>query len=144
MRRCEEIHDSRTDPFALPNRADGDVSAAFLKQISERDPYAIHIMIWDGASFHPRNNDARIPDNVVVLRQPPYSPELNPVEKLWDMLRDWLCNRNWESLDELLEASTLWLKRFWEEPRNVLSLIGDGWMLHQANVCSQPYNTRKF
>ena len=50
-------------------------------------------MIWDGASFHPDNLDPRIPDNVVVLRQPPYSPELNPVEKLWDMLRDWLCNR---------------------------------------------------
>ena len=120
--------------FLYTNRADGDVSAAFLKQISERDPYTIHIMIWDGASFHPQNTDARIPENVVVLRQPPYSPELNPVEKLWDMLRDGLCNRRWKDLDELLEAATSWLKRFWEEPRRIYSLIGQGWMLSQANV----------
>ena len=74
------------------------MSAAFLRQISERDPYAIHIMIWDGASFHPNNTDARIPDNVVALKQPPYSPELNPVETLWDMRRDGLCIRRWTSL----------------------------------------------
>ncbi len=56
--------------FLYTNRADGDVSAAFLQHVSKRDPYAIHIMIWDGASFHPSNSDARIPENVVVLRQP--------------------------------------------------------------------------
>jgi len=120
--------------FLYTNRADGDMSEAFLKQISQRDPYAIHIMIWDGASFHPANTDPRIPDNVVVLRQPPYSPELNPVEKLWDMLRDWLCNRRWGSLEELLEAATYWLKNFWNEPKRIYSLVGDGWMRHQANV----------
>lgn len=120
--------------FLYTNRADGDVSAAFLKQISQRDLYAIHIVIWDGASFHPENTDPRIPDNVVVLKQPPYSPELNPVEKLWDMLRDWLCNRRWGSLDDLLEAATHWLRKFWEAPRRILSLVGGGWMLHQANA----------
>ena len=102
------------------------MSAAFLQQISKRDPCAIHIMIWDGASFHPGNTDARIPDNVVVLRQPPHSPELNSVEKLWDMLRDWLCNRRWHSLDELLEAATYWLKKFWNTPEQILSLVGNG------------------
>ena len=120
--------------FLYTNGANGDVSAAFLKQISDRDPYAIHIMIWDGASFHPSNLDPRIPENVVVLRQPPYSPELNPVEKLWDMLRDELCNRRWGSLNDLLAAAARWLKSFWSEPARVLSLIGDGWMLHQANA----------
>ena len=120
--------------FLYSNRADGDMSAAFLEQISKRDPYAIHIMLWDGASFHPLNKDPRLPDNVVVLRQPPYSPELNPVEKLWDMLRDWLCNRRWESLDELLEAATYWLEKFWNTPEGILSLVGNGWMRDQANV----------
>ncbi len=79
--------------FFYTNKADCDVSADFLAQISNRDPGAIHIVIWDGAGFHPQAGDARIPDNVVVVRQPPYSPELNPVERLWDQLRDGLCNR---------------------------------------------------
>jgi len=120
--------------FLYTNKADLDLSGAFLEQISQRDPYAIHLVIWDGAGFHPENGDARIPSNVVVMRQPPYSPELNPVEKLWDQLRDVLCNRSWRNLDELLEAATVWLKSFWEEPKRILSLIGDGWMLNQANV----------
>ena len=44
--------------FLYTNGADGDTSAAFLRQISNRDPYAIHVMIWDGAPFHPGNTDA--------------------------------------------------------------------------------------
>ena len=116
------------------NGVRGETSISFLEQISKRDPHAIHVMIWDGAAFHPKNMDNRMPDNVVVLRQPPYSPELNPVEKLWDMLRDSLCNRRWKSLDDLLNAATKWLSSFWTQPEQILSLVGDGLMRHQANV----------
>lgn len=120
--------------FLYTNKADSDMSAVFLEQISLRDPMAVHAVVWDGAGFHPENGDPRIPSNVVVLRQPPYSPELNPVERLWDMLRDGLCNRSWQSLDDLLEAATRWLKEFWSEPSRILSLVGDGWMRVQANA----------
>lgn len=120
--------------FLYTNKVDADMSAQFLKQISQRDPYAIHMVIWDGAGFHPENGDARIPDNVVVMKQPPYSPELNPVEGLWDQLRDALCNRSWRSLDHLLKESTRWLKSFWETPSRIYSLIGRGWMLDQVNA----------
>ncbi len=71
---------------------------------------------------------------MVVLRQPPYSPELNPVEKLWDMLRDWLCNRRWKSLDALMNAATFWLEKLWNSPARILSLVGEGWMRKQANA----------
>ena len=121
--------------FLYTNKADKDMSGAFLKQISERDPGAVHLVIWDGAGFHPENGDIRVPDNVVVLRQPPYSPELNPVEKLWDVLRDALCNRRWENLDEMLDAATRCLRGIWEQPKRVLSLVGDGWIRDQANAC---------
>ncbi len=120
--------------FLYTNKADSEMSVAFLEQVSRRDPYAIHIMIWDGAGFHPKNMDARLPENVVVLRQPPYSPELNPVERLWDMLRDELCNRSWKSLDDLITAATKWLKNFWNQPDQIFSLVGNGWMRAQANA----------
>jgi len=120
--------------FLYSNKADQDVSGHFLDQISRRDPMAVHVVIWDGAGFHPHNTDSRIPSNVVVVRQPPYSPELNPLEKLWDMLRAALCNRSWKSLDHLLEAATRWLRSFWEDPRRTYALIGQGWMLDQANA----------
>ena len=120
--------------FFYTNKADCDVSADFLAQISNRDPGAIHIVIWDGAGFHPQAGDARIPDNVVLVRQPPYSPELNPVERLWDQLRDGLCNRKWLHLDHLLDAATKWLRQFWSDPSRIFSLVGDGWLLRQANA----------
>ena len=120
--------------FLYSNKADQDVSSYFLNQIARRDPLALHVVIWDGAGFHPMGNDTRLPPNVVVVRQPPYSPELNPVERLWDMLRDALCNRSWASLEDLLEAATRWLRDFWEDPRRIFSLIGQGWMLNQANA----------
>ncbi len=64
----------------------------------------------------------------------PGPSELNPVERLWDMLRDALCNRSWNSLQDLLDAATRWLREFWDDPRRIFSLIGDGWMLDQANA----------
>ena len=130
--------------FFYTNRADSEMSVAFLEQIGRRDPYAVHIVIWDGAGFHPKNDDPRMPENVVVLRQPPYSPELNPVERLWDMLRDGLCNRCWRCLDELMDAATKWLEKFWERPDQTLSLVGNGWMRTQANTRYGPLIPESF
>lgn len=120
--------------FLYSNVADKEMAGHFLEQISRRDPYAVHVVIWDGAGFHPRAGDALIPANVVVLRQPPYSPELNPVEKLWDLLRDELCNRRWKDLEALMAAATRWLRDFWDSPRRILSLVGEGWLRTQTNA----------
>lgn len=120
--------------YLYSDKADGDFTASFLEQISRRDPGAVHVVIWDGAGFHLQSKDSRIPANVAVLTQPPYSPELNPVEKLWDMMRDGLCNRRWKSLEHLLQEATRWLREFWSEPSKTYSLIGQGWMLHQTNA----------
>ena len=38
------------------------------------------------AGFHHRDGHAALPSNVRIVRLPPYSPELNPVEKLWDIV----------------------------------------------------------
>lgn len=122
--------------FLYSGSVDKEVCACFLRQISERDPLAVHVVVWDGAGFHPGEDDALVPENVVLLRLPPYSPELNPVERLWDMLRDELCNRAWKGLDELMAAATRWLEGFWSDGRRVLSLVGGGWLLVQVNACS--------
>lgn len=120
--------------FLYSNVADKEVAGHFLEQISRRDPHAVHVVIWDGAGFHPLADDPLVPENVVVLRQPPYSPELNPVEKLWDLLRDELCNRRWADLEQMMTAVSRWLKDFWESPRRILSLVGEGWLRVQANA----------
>lgn len=126
--------DGAESAYLYTDGADTEFSLSFLDQISRKDPDAEHVVIWDGAGFHPNGSNERIPKNVTVLKQPPYSPELNCIEKLWDMLRDGLCNRSWKSIDQLLEQATRWLKDFWEEPKRIQSLVGEGWLLHQANA----------
>lgn len=106
----------------------------FLKQISERDPYAVHVVIGDGAGFHHRQEAHGVPDNVRILTLPPYSPELNPVEKLWDVIKDGICNRDWPNLDALEEALITRLKPYWEDSRRVMSLIGSGYLLSELNA----------
>lgn len=120
--------------FFYSNGVDMETASHFLKQISRRDPYAMHVVIWDGASFHPRTQSPKLPENVRLINQPAYSPELNPVEKLWDMLKDAICNRRWGNLNELLKKTTIFLRSIWDQPQRLFSLIGQGWMLSQTNA----------
>ena len=62
------------------------------------------LLVMDRAGRHTSVKLA-IPDNVTVLLLPPYSPELNPVERLWLYLREHhLANRTYAGYDELLDA----------------------------------------
>jgi transposase len=110
-----------------------DFSRDFLQQIAASDPAAEHVVLWDQAGFHPRAADAGLPERMHLLPLPPYSPELNPIEGLWDQVQDITCNRRHESLDALEETLTAALRPFWETPARVLSLIHH-WLHTQANA----------
>jgi hypothetical protein len=60
---------------------------AFLSQVSAAYPDEFILMIVDGASSH-KSKDLEIPENLRLIRLPPYSPELNPQEHVWDDLRE--------------------------------------------------------
>jgi transposase len=109
-------------------------SQRFLEQLGAREPGATHVVIWDGAGFHPQDGAAGLPNNVRLLALPSYSPELNPIEGLWDQLKDHLCNQVYASLRALEKATTAFLQPFWESPERVRDLIGNGWLLAQANA----------
>lgn len=53
----------------------------------------------DGAASH-RHSALKVPDNILIAYLPPYNPELNPVEHLWDDMREkFFCNRVFDSMD---------------------------------------------
>jgi putative transposase len=54
----------------------------FLNEFSHSYQETLHIVLMDNGSCH-KANSLVIPDNVVCLFFPPYSPELNPIERLW-------------------------------------------------------------
>jgi transposase len=50
-------------------------------------PGAHAVVVCDGAGWHQRRQQMAVPANVSLLSLPPYSPELNPMENVWDYLR---------------------------------------------------------
>ena len=112
-------------------------SALFLQQLAQSDPEAVHVVIWDGAGFHQKDRNPQLPANIRLVQLPAYSPELNPVEKLWDIVKDAICNRIFATLDQLEEALTSVLAQYWRETQRVYNLIGtNGWLLAQTNITS--------
>ncbi len=110
----------------------------FLEEVVATEPGAHHVVLWDGAGFHQQPN-AGDPEwfslaKVHVLKLPPYCPELNPVEKVWDQLKDAVCNRVFESVEALREGLLPKLKEFWENPSGLTSLIGKNWLRQKVNA----------
>lgn len=113
-----------------------EASASFLQELAATDPQAVHVIIQDQAGFHLKAQDEAVPDNVRLLPLPPYSPELNPVERVGDLMKDATGNRVFASMEELEQAIEKELKPLWTDPRRVRSLVGEGWIRSQVNAIS--------
>ena len=76
-----------------------------LLQISQSvSVSATALLILDGAGWH-GSPKVVVPDNIVLMPLPPYAPELNSVENVWDYLRsNFLSHRVWETYDEIVDA----------------------------------------
>jgi transposase len=62
------------------------------------------VMIMDGAAWH-KSKTLIIPSNIQILYLPPRSPELNPIEKLWQYMKSHtIKNKIYESLADLEQA----------------------------------------
>ena len=87
-------------PLIMP-WVDAETMSVFLAHIARQQESAHGVMLLDGAGWH-RANELRVPHNLRLLFLPPYSPELNPVEHLWDHLREnYIGNRTFDSLDQV-------------------------------------------
>ena len=122
--------------FLLAESVDLSTEIRFYRQVAASDPAAVHVMIQDGAGFHLRDGDERLPANLRIVTLPPYSPELNPVEGLWDQLKDVLCNRVFASLAELEAEMERWLRSFWRDAGRIRSLVFE-WLRDCANASSR-------
>jgi hypothetical protein len=59
----------------------------FLSQVGAAHPEDFIVMVLDGASSH-KAKDLQRPENIRLVALPPYAPELNPQEHVWDELRE--------------------------------------------------------
>jgi transposase len=80
--------------------------AVHLTEISKQVCHDAHaVLVCDGAGWHQTGQRLTVPKNITLLRLPPYSPELNPIENVWEYLRgNQLSRRLWRTYDDIVQA----------------------------------------
>lgn len=91
----------------------------FLSEVGRRYPRENILMAMDRAGWHIARHLV-IPDNIRLLWLPPYSPECNPTEHLWDDIREnWFGNRVFLSLDAVEDTLVDALRHLENNPQRV-------------------------
>lgn len=90
-------------------------------------PGAHAVLVLDGAGWH-RGAALVVPKTISLLLLPPYAPELNPVENVWQFLRgNWLAISVFDSFDAIVDACCVAWTRFADEPATVTSITSRSW-----------------
>ena len=96
----------------------------FLEHVSQTFSKHFIVMQVDGAGWH-HAHELVIPSNMRLIAQPPYSPEVNPVEHVWDELREkYFHNRVFPSLEALIDVLCQGLNDLANDPKRLRSLTG--------------------
>ena len=105
----------------LPD-ANTDMMTLFLEHVSQTFSKYFIVMQVDQASWH-HSNELIVPTNIRLIEQPAYSPEVNPVEHIWEELREkYLHNRSFSSLDPLIEVLCQGLNELADDEKRLRSL----------------------
>ncbi len=84
------------------------------------------ILVLDGAGWH-SSKQVVVPEGLELFFLPPYSPELQPAERLWPLTNQVLLNRNFADLDELEQVQADWCLLISERTQQVKALTCYHW-----------------
>jgi len=101
-----------------------------LAEIAKAVPSGVHaVVIIDGAGWHKEGGDLIVPDNLSLLKLPPYSPELNAQENIWQFLRqNFLAGRIFDTYDEIVDACCNAWKALIAETGRITSIATRDWL----------------
>ena len=86
------------------------------------------VLVCDGAGWHQNSERLIVPDNITLLHLPPYAPELNPIENVWEYLRgNQLSMRVWDSYDAIVDACCAAWNDFVADSKRVTSVTKRDW-----------------
>ena len=95
---------------------------------SQVAPGAHAVIVCDGVGWHQRGETLRIPDNLTLLPLPPYSPELNPMENIWDYLRgNKLSHQVWNTDEAIVRACAEAWHFLIADPDRIRSIASRAW-----------------
>ncbi len=101
----------------------------FLREVSDRHPDEFILMVMDGAGWH-KANALMVPNNMALFFLPPYSPQLNPVEHIWESIREnGFRNEVFNSMDGVENQLMHCLAALERDPAAVASMTGFPWII---------------
>lgn len=111
----------------IPPYVNGTCMQLFIDEVAARYPEDRIVMVMDGAGWH---QGLTPPSNLRLVKLPPYSPELNPVEQLWAEIREkYFHNRVFDSLQALEKHLLTALQEMEREHDRVRSIVAWPWII---------------
>ena len=103
--------------------------STFLAEFARTIPADSHaVVVLDQAGWH-GSRDLAVPDNITLMALPPRSPELNPVENVWQFMRDnWLSNRIFQSYEAIVDHCCDAWNRLADQPWRIMSIGLRDWV----------------
>jgi hypothetical protein len=95
-------------------RLDTAMMQIFMDEFAEEDQESLHLILVDNASSH-TTEKLTVEENIVFIFLPANAPELNPIERFWKELKDWLSDYEPQTLEEVRELVSEGLKTFSEK-----------------------------
>lgn len=100
----------------------------FLREVADRHPDEMILMFLDSAGWHTAQRLV-VPDTIRLVPLPPYSPQLNPTEHLWEEIREkWFPNKVFRSLEAVEDQLVDALVELENSPDRVRSLTCFDWI----------------
>ena len=101
----------------------------FLEEISKSYPNDYILLGCDNASWH-KSKGLKVPDNIEIFSLLSYTPELNPIEMIWDELREkFFKNELFKTLNKVSDKLCEGLNYLMCNNSVVKSIAGWGWIL---------------
>lgn len=121
-------HDGVMDSLVLP-WVNAQMMSLFLAQVAQRHADEFIVMVMDQAGWHVAG-DLVVPVNMRLIYLPPYSPEFNPAEHLWEAVREErFANHVFANLDAVEGALTQGLMALESNLARTQSLAGFDWIV---------------
>ena len=116
------------DSLILPD-ANTESMVYFIGELVRRHPDEYLLLFMDQAGWH-KSTAKQLPEHVEIAFLPPYCPDCNPQEQVWDEVREKAFgNRVFDSLDAVMDQAEVGLNELEATPRRLQSLAGYPWIL---------------
>jgi putative transposase len=88
--------------FTIASHCDTEFMNYFLGELSNQFIDSYILLVCDNAGWH-KSKTLEIPHNIEILHIPPYTPEMNPIEQIWDEIREkHFANKLFQSLNQVI------------------------------------------